>query len=129
MDRVKISNIKEFFKEPSGLALKVVDVERSKEGVFEVVILKASEQPTLLTSTQSNADFDNLVSQSKNIPSYVIEYKVDSSRGLNHYLVKSTIANKRLFVATVQSREEDFNDISIEANSMINSFILIDAES
>jgi hypothetical protein len=127
MDKVKISSIKELFKEPSDLANKLKEVEQSKEGVYEVNIIQTVES-LVPVAVDINNDNQKLEKERiiENKPAYIIEYKVDSSRGQNHYLVKSTIVNKRLYVATVQSKEISYPLISDEANAMINSLTITD---
>ena len=39
-------------------------------------------------------------------PAYEIGYKIDSSRGQNPYLVKATIIDSKVYVFTVQCKEE-----------------------
>lgn len=109
VDKVKISNIKEF-STPAGLAERVVKVEKAKDGVFEanVVTAKESARPV------SVAD--------PSIPAYEIEYTVDSSRGQNHYLVKATVIDSKLYVFTVQSKEASFPSLSKAAFDIIGSF-------
>ena len=119
MDRVKITNIKELFKDPSELAKKVIDVEKSKEGVFDVSIISSTETPIIVTSTS------DISRSSTSVPSYLIEYTVDSSRGNNHYLVRSSIAQKRLFVATVQTKNDDWTSLEVEGRRAVNSLQLI----
>ena len=126
MDPVrKVSNIKEFANEPLVLANKLVDVEKSKEGVFDVEIVNAYEteiKPIQISNDNTIAPPTVAISPS---PSYIIEYKVDSSRGRNHYLVKSVIRDKKLLVATVQCKEDDYEKLSQEAKSIIDSVQLI----
>jgi alpha-L-arabinofuranosidase len=120
VDRAKIDNIKQLFKTPSELANRVQKVELSKDGVFDVKILSASE-----TSIPFNEE--------SSIPSYTVEYRVDSSRGVNHYLSRSVVTpEKKLIVSTVQAKEEDYMNTEIDvkenAQLMINSFTLINTE-
>jgi hypothetical protein len=142
MDRVKIANIKDFFKEPSALANKLVEVEKSKEGVFDVFVLQAiqSSVPVMSSTAAStlsennnneNNNSDNeaaIISPSSTATSataYTIEYKVDSSRGQNHYLVKVTVVvDRRLLVATVQTRDEDYSTLTSEATRTLDSLMV-----
>lgn len=55
---------------------------------------------------------------------YDLEYKVDSSRGLNHYNVRTTILNKKLYVFTVQCKEETFNELQINSKEILNSLLI-----
>ena len=105
VDPVKIASIREF-ADPPGLADKVVKVEKSKEGVFEASVLAAQE------SAKPVADA---------VPAYEIEYKIDSSRGQNHYLVKATIIDSKVYVFTVQCKEETYAKLAPAAHMIIDS--------
>ena len=119
VDRVKVDTIKDIFKEPLLLANKVTQVEKSKEGVFDVTILNTKEESVKLASSPDS-------SQTTPPVSYIVEYKIDSSRGQNHYLVKSTIINKKLYVATVQTKDADWKDeIPGTAAKLIDSLVII----
>ena len=105
VDKVKIPSLANFGK-PDVLANKVQSVEKSKEGVFDV---------TMINAIESTPAYDN-------IPAYVLEYIVDSSRGKNHYLVKTTIVNQNLYVFTIQGTDEMYPKLSSIAQTMVNSF-------
>jgi hypothetical protein len=109
VDPVKISNIKEF-ETPLGLAERVVKVEKSKEGVFEANVISASESKTPV----SEAD--------PSIPSYEIEYNIDSSRGKNHYLVKTAVVESKLYVFTAQCKEDTFPELKASLSEILNTF-------
>ena len=109
VDPVKISNVKEFAT-PQGLAERVVSVEKSKEGVFEANVISASESQTPVTQA---------------VPAYVIEYSVDSSRGQNHYLVKTTVINSRLYVFTAQAKEDSFPSLAKRLSEVVESFRVV----
>jgi PsbP len=111
IDRVKINDIKEFAS-PSALAQKVVDVEKSKEGVFEADVISSGESKLPISSEGKLA--------------YDIEYKVDSSRGQNHYFVKTSVVDKKLYVFTVQCKEESVAELTETAKAIIDSFKLKD---
>ena len=106
VDPVKISNIREFAT-PQGLAERVVQVEKSKEGVFEANVISASESQ---------------VPVSQSTPAYEIEYNIDSSRGKNHYLVKTTVIQSRLYVFTAQCKEEAFPLLKKDLSEIVDSF-------
>ena len=142
MDRVKIANIKDFFKEPSALANKLVEVEKSKEGVFDVFVLQAiqSSVPVMSSTAASTLSENNNNNNNNNsdneatisppsstatsATAYTIEYKVDSSRGQNHYLVKATVVDRRLLVATVQTRDKDYSTLTSEAIRTLDSLMV-----
>lgn len=137
VDPVKINDIRDFFKEPSSLANKLVEVEKGKDGVFEVFVLQATQSsvplltvptaPAIVTASISSSD----IKSSENMPeipssatSYTIEYKVNSSRGQNHYLVKATVVGRRLLVATVQTKDEDYSTLTSEAIQTLDSLMV-----
>jgi PsbP len=103
---VKIKSIKDFAS-PTGLAEKVVAVERGKEGVFEATVLDAKEAPK---------------SPSPDFPAYYIEYLVDSSRGRNHYAVKASVIDEKLYVVTAQTKEDDYARLKQTASDLLDSF-------
>ena len=122
---MKINSIKDF-STPDGLAKKVVEVEKSKEGVFDTQILSASTSiipyVTQTTASLSLEKQDN--NQIKGNDAYNIEYKVDSSRGLNHYNVRTTILNKKLYVFTVQCKEESLSELQSYSKEILDSLII-----
>lgn len=107
VDRVKINNIRDFAT-AKGLAQKVVDVEMTKDGVLESIALMWREAATPISAS--------------NQPAYEIEYKVDSTRGKNHYLIKTSVVNKKLYVFTVQCKEDSYAELAATAQSIIDSF-------
>ena len=80
-------------------------------GVFDAEVLAAYES-------------ERAVSDIPSYPAYFIEYKIDSSRGKNHYFVKTSIINQKLYVFTVQVKEDDANKKEEEAKSMLESFLV-----
>eukprot|EP01038_Epipyxis_sp_PR26KG_P012011 gene12011-16079_t len=107
IDPVKINSIKDF-STPAELGDKVVAVELSKEGVYEASIITANEVDIPIS----------------NIPAYFIEYKVDSSRGKNHYNVKSAIFNKNLYILTSQCKEGSYPNLEKITKEILDSFII-----
>jgi len=112
VDPVKINSIKQF-STPSDLAKRVIEVERSKEGFMDAEVLgaRASVVPAMVIVSSSSDGTGNESDMSDGgstgIDAYDLEYQVESTRGLNHYNVRTTILNKNLFVFTVQYRQED----------------------
>ena len=112
MDPVRINNIRDFTT-PDGLAEKVLNVERSKDGVFEVEKVASSE---------TNLPIGE---EKKLIPAYDIEYKVDSSRGKNHYDIRTTVHDKKLYILTCQCKESTFPQVHDTIRNIIDSFSII----
>lgn len=89
VDAVKIDAI-ENFGTPETVGKKVVDLETKKESVNSALVL--------------NAD-----SLSKGgLTYYVLDYVVDSSRGVKRYLAKATVTGGQLYVFTAQAKKEGF---------------------
>jgi hypothetical protein len=109
-DPVRIKSILDFAT-PQGLGEKVVNVELAKEGVFSADVLSATKSSTLASG---NPDF----------PSYDVEYKIDSSRGKNHYLIKATVVDSKLFVLTAQAKEATFGELEPELRQILASLRL-----
>ena len=109
VDKVKINSIEEFAT-PAALAKKVVDVEKSKDGVFEADIISYGESKSPVSASAR--------------PSYDIEYKIASSHGNNHYVIKATVVNGKLYVFTVATKEDNFPQLSETARAIVDSFKL-----
>jgi len=112
VDPVKINSIRQF-SAPGDLAKKVVEVEQSKEGFMDAEVISASTSviPSMFAIASSGDGVGAMTtgegSTIAGIDAYDLEYKVESTRGLNHYNVRTTILNKNLFVFTVQYRQDD----------------------
>lgn len=108
-DPVRIKSIVDFAT-PQGLGDKVVGVELGKEGVFEatVVSAKVSDKPAVRGDPAA-------------YPSYDVEYKIDSSRGQNHYVIKATVLNKKLYVFTAQAKEASYGELAPKIKSIVES--------
>eukprot|EP01036_Dinobryon_divergens_P033093 gene33093-42807_t len=119
VDPVRINNIREFAS-ADGLAEKVLEVERAKDGVFEVEKIAASEA-LIPISTEDGVDKKSEVL----LPVYDIEYKVDSSRGKNYYDIRTTVFDKKLYILTCQSKLETVSDIKDRTKDIISSFSII----
>ena len=89
---------------------KVVAVEKAKEGVFDAELLSSSVARSLMN---------------EKFPAYELEYKVESQRGNNHFVVKSSVIDRKLYVFTVQCREEDFSELSEEMHTVLDSVSVI----
>lgn len=107
MDRVKIDNILKFAT-PKQLGDKVINVEKAKDGVFDAQLLAYGEATPMDGAT----------------PAYSIEYKVESSRGNNHYVVKTSIIDRNLYVFTVQSSEAKYPALQEDIKTIQDSIIV-----
>jgi hypothetical protein len=106
VDRVKVKSVRDFGTVEQ-LAQRVINVEKAKEGVFEADVVSQSEAT---------------VSAAEGFPVYDLEYKIESSRGRKHFLVKSTIVDNKLYVFTVQMAEDGFGALEKDAHAILNSF-------
>ena len=109
-DPVRIKSIVDFAT-PEGLGQKVVNVELTKEGVYTADVISAALSPSP-------------ASKNPNFPSYDVEYKIDSSRGKNHYLIKATVVDSKLFVFTAQTKEASFGELEPKLRQIMTSLRL-----
>lgn len=84
----------------------------TKDGVLESIALKWGESKTPISVS--------------NLPAYEIEYKVESTRGKNHYFIKTSVVNKKLYVFTVQCKEDSVVELAETAQSIIDSFKVVE---
>lgn len=82
------------------LADRVLAIEKAKEGFIDGKIVSANEVV--------------INRQGKELPAYELDYLVETTRGQNHYIVRATIANKQLYVFTVQCKEKDYDSLKEE---------------
>lgn len=92
VDAVKIGKIDEFGT-PNDVGLKVVAVEKKKDSVMSAALISTE------TVTYAGLTY------------YVIEYTVESGRGLKKYLAKATITGGNLYVITAQAKVDDFDGV------------------
>lgn len=104
VDSVKIDAIDKFGT-PEAVGKKVVDVENKKESV----------------NTASVVGTDAVTKDG--LTYYIIDYIVDSSRGVKRYLAKATIAGGQLYVFTAQAKTDGFEgDTQNIFQKMLESF-------
>ena len=60
-------------------------------------------------------------------PAYDLEYKVESQRGNNHFVVKTSVIDRMLYVFTVQCREEDYPMLQDEMHTVLESVSVMPA--
>lgn len=104
VDAVKIDSI-EKFGTPQVVGKKVVDMELKKDSVSNASLLEA-------TSIRNGP-----------LVYYLIDYSVDSSRGVKRYLAKATIAANQLYVFTAQAKADSFEGETKDlVSEMVDSF-------
>lgn len=104
VDSVKIAAIDEFGT-PEAVGEKVVGVEKKKESV-------------------NSANVNSTAAMSKGgLVYYVIDYNVDSSRGVKRYLAKATVTGGQLYVFTAQAKTDSFEgETELVLQGMLESF-------
>jgi hypothetical protein len=121
-DKVKLPTIKEFAT-PTGLGEKVKKVEESKDGVMEVEIVTVTESTIPTSAVVANAK-TGIEADAPSVPAYAIEYKVESTRGKNHYNVMAAIYNNNLFVFTAQSKEDSYDSLKSSIADIMGSLVI-----
>lgn len=107
VDNVKINSI-EAFGTPESVGRKVVDVEMRKENVNNASVSSAKSI------------------QEGGLVYYIVDYTVDSSRGVKRYIAKVTVNEKQLYVFTVQAKSQSFDkDIESVFYKMLDSFTVL----
>ena len=107
VDAVKIDSI-DNFGTPQAVGDKVVQIESKKDNVNSAKVVSA----TSFTK-------DRLLY-------YLIDYVVDSSRGIKRYVAKVTVTGKQLYVFTVQAKVDNFEgDTKSTLSRMVESFNVV----
>lgn len=107
---MKINSIKEFTSAPK-LAERVLAVEKGKEGFIDGSVITTTE-----TTIASN--------NGQSIPIYDLDYQVETTRGSNHFRVRTTIAGKKLYVFTAQCRQDSYQILAPVMQDILASFQL-----
>lgn len=89
VDPVRLQKLRQFGT-PEEVAAKIVTAEVNRDGVYEVTLVRDPIE-----------DDDG---------AYVIEYISDGKRGKKRFVTRTIVNNGRLYVLTVQSKEEDFTE-------------------
>lgn len=107
VDAVKIDAI-DNFGTPELVADRVVSMETKKDSVNSAFVHSAK--------SFVNAD----------LTYYVLDYTVDSSRGVKRYLAKATVTARNLYVFTAQTKAENFDSSTEQVLSkMLQSFTVV----
>lgn len=105
---MKIDSVEQFTT-PEKLGQRVIAVEKGKEGFIDGNMISTTATSIPLPSKKDGA-----------IPAYDLEYQIESTRGRNHYNVRAAIYNKLLYVLTIQSKEDNYRNLS----SIIHEILL-----
>jgi len=109
VDPVKIQSVEEFGTIQE-VAERVLGLERKKDGVTSAELVSTEVR------VQNNA------SGNPELSYYVLDYKVDSSRGKKRFLSVATITGQQLFVLTAQAKDNDYDSSSAVLHRIIDSF-------
>ncbi|CAK8990371.1 PsbP domain-containing protein [Durusdinium trenchii] len=88
------------------VADRIASIEKQKDGNFTTDVLSAKDV---------NAG---------DIQTYVIEYRCDTSRGYNHFLVRVALQKGRLYTVTSQAPEEQWSTLEEATRTSFDSFRL-----
>lgn len=89
------------------VAERIANIERQKDGNFSTEVMSAKELKA----------FDKGETET-----YVIEYRCDTSRGFNHFLVRVALQNGKLYTVTSQAPEEQWQNLEEATRSSFESF-------
>lgn len=104
VDAVKINTIDQFGS-PDEVGNKVVNMEQKKDSVLEATLNRAS------------------ATEKEGLKYYIIDYSVNSTRGVKRYQAKATITGNQLYVFTMQAKKDTFEgDTEDTFSAMLDSF-------
>ncbi|CEL98426.1 unnamed protein product [Vitrella brassicaformis CCMP3155] len=109
VDPVKIDSLAAFGT-PDFVGQRIVDVEKKKDGVIDVQLLKAE-------SLESGGQVF-----------YEVEYTSDTTRGFNHFITRVIVVNQRLFAFTAQSKQKDFDKVRDQMKAIVSTFVVPPAQ-
>ncbi|CAM9430362.1 unnamed protein product [Choristocarpus tenellus] len=94
----------EKFGTPEEVGARVLKVELGKDGTLDAKLYGASSE------------------KQSDLSLYTLDYLVESTRGVKHFLAKVTIKDKLLYVCTAQSKEKDYPEVKAELAEIVKSF-------
>jgi len=106
VDPIRIQSLKDFGT-PSEVAAKIVMAELRRDGVLDVTLARDARE-----DIGSGA--------------YDVEYISDGTRGKKHFVTRSIVKDGKLFVLTVQVKEDDWKDVENEVLDAVHSFRALD---
>ncbi len=102
VDPIRITSLKEFGT-PSEVAAKIVMAELRRDGVLDVTLASDAKE--------------DLVSGA-----YDVEYISDGTRGKKHFVTRTIVKDGKLYVLTVQVKEDDWNEVKDEVLNAVGTF-------
>lgn len=102
VDKVKVKSVEEG-RPPEAMAENMAEVERSKDGHIQTEVLAARREPV------------------NGVPMDTYEYRSESQRGYNHFLIRVAIASGYLVNITIQAPEELWGEVGEKAQQALSS--------
>lgn len=106
VDPIRLNSLKEFGT-PNEVAAKIVMAELRRDGVLDVTM---GRDPTEDSSTGG----------------YDVEYISDGKRGKKHFVTRTIVQGGKLYVLTVQCKEDDFSSVEKEVFQAVNTFRVLE---
>lgn len=114
---LKIGSIEEFGA-PDVVGAKVLALERKKDSTKDVRLVRTAVEvlgggppPAAAAASAAAAAAAGSGGQPAGLGAgvaYIVEYVVDSSRGVKHYVAKATVAAGQLYVMTATCKEDEY---------------------
>ena len=108
VDPIRITSLKDFGT-PSEVAAKIVMAELRRDGVLDVTLTRDAKED--MTSG-----------------AYDVEYVSDGKRGKKHFVTRTVVNDGKLYVLTVQVKEDEWKDLEAEVIDAVHSFHVIGKE-
>lgn len=107
VDPIRLTSLRSFGT-PNEIAAKIVMAELRRDGVLDV--------------TMGRDPMEDL-----NTGAYDVEYVSDGKRGKKHFVTRTIVDGGKLYVLTVQVKQEDWNLVEEEVWASVASFRVLDA--
>ena len=104
---LKIGSIEEFGT-PDAVGAKVLALERKKDSTKDVRLVRTASETLGVGGGAAAAAGVGQPAGLGNGVAYIVEYVVDSSRGVKHFVAKATVAAGQLYVMTATCKEDEF---------------------
>ncbi len=108
VDPIRIKSLKEFGT-PSEVAAKIVMAELRRDGVLDVTLASDARED------ESRGAYD-------------VEYISDGTRGKKHFVTRSIVKDGKLFVLTVQVKQDDWIGLGDEVLEAVQTFRVLEKD-
>ena len=108
VDPIRIKSLKDFGT-PSEVAAKIVMAELKRDGVLDVTLGRDAKED-------------------ERVGAYDVEYISDGKRGKKHFVTRSIVRDGKLFVLTVQVKQENWVDLENEVLEAVQTFRVLDKD-